>query len=141
MTLVLLVRASSMSTCRCLTHCIFKTNSLSKFTRLDANKDVWTILLARSVTGGGRRILRLCGLVVGQRLEANNAYGNISKTVRMLYRISPVRFDPEGAVGREQGLFFMGHEGIFLQRLEVLAVGRYRNTPQRTFLIINLYTC
>ena len=140
MTLVLLMSASSMSTCSWFIHCIFKTNSLSKFTCVDANKYFWTTLLARSVTGGGWGILRIWSLVVGQRFEANNAYGNISKTVRMLYRISPVGFDPEGAVGRKQGLFFMGHEGIFLQRLEVLAVGRYRNTPQRTFLILSLYT-
>ena len=97
--------------------------------------------IACSVTGGGGRILRLWGLVVGQRLEANNAYGNISITVMVLHRISPVGYDSEGAVGREQGLFFMGNERSFLHRLEMLAVGRYRNTPQRAFLIIlTLYT-
>ncbi len=92
---------------------------------------------ARSVTGSSRNILRLWGQVVGECFDANIAYRNHFSADGMWYVLSPVGFHFECTVGREQRLCLALHKRILLQCLEMLAVGRYRKTPQRPFLIVD----
>ena len=79
---------------------------------------------ACSVTGGSRNILRLWGQVVLECLEANNAKRQ-QLPRRELHLLAPVGLDPESTVGREQEFFLIAHQGILLERFEVLAIRRH----------------